>query len=162
MVTELDLASMALALAGAKTECTDCDGTGRHQWQGAHDIEVEDCGACNHTGEVYVLDKSVRVECDIQPFRTNYLNERHVSKGKDCKRCDGRRWNPLDPRYLGDWMVALAKVFPSIQSGVYARTHRWYGITFDKDKYGDTEADTPELALMQAAMRAVGLSTEEE
>ena len=72
-----------------------------------------------------------------------------------CIACKGRGWNPLDPEKTGRWMVALAKAgFNLPMHPPYEWEPKWMCAI--------ERADTPELALKQAAMKALGLDTEEE
>ena len=170
MTPEPDLTALALALASAKKPCP-CIGNPPcagcltepvgHQaaYNGPNmDVLLYACGPCGGTGEVYVLGSEVRVECVGGPFFrvtviTAELIERHKRRGKDCSRCQGRGWTPLDPKLLGDWMVALAKV---MKDGIVLEEKEkgeWWCIWDDDDSL----FDTPGEAFFDAALVILSL-----
>ena len=119
------LASMALALASAK----------------------------NSDGE-YILGEKTRVDCDQPPF-SNTLIVPHQFKGKDCQKCDGRGWNPLDPMLLGRWMAAIEKGnMIDLDSDP---VNGWRCKIQTRSSESRHTADSPELAFFQSAMKALGL-----
>ncbi len=165
MTTEPDLTALALALASAKKPCHICLGTGVLKFS-YPDPEVRDysCIICKETpGEVYVLGPEVRVECPAclgygkvnSNWPSNVCSE--STRHWPCTTCDTRGWNPLDPRYGWDWMMALAEYMVSVSNVInYKRTY-WEGAIGEPQP---TDSDTPWDAFFQAAMKALSLPTE--
>ena len=157
--TDLDLASMAIALAEAKKPCPE---------QPPIIIGQEfDCDTCKDTpGEVYVLDSSVREWCPlayVEDYREAPHPVEHAPEAGDpCRICKNTGYQPLDPEKLGRWMVALA------EAGYISNisTQRIdYHVLIQRRKgpgFWEAAAETPPSALIQAAMKALGLGAEEE
>ncbi len=169
MTAEPDLTAMSLALASAKKACERCSGTGwdkvkTDHWVACYDCKIPDAIATKGTGEVYVLGPEVRVECEVNHVS---IKRKELSPGNsvdiitnpNCIEAGCRGWNPLDPRYLGDWMVALAEAGIRItvqhtwtikQPGTLLE---WAATTVGYQEFGST----PELTFFQAAMKALSL-----
>ena len=153
--TSLDLGAMALALSSAKKPCPNAD----------PDYPMDDHGECEcRGGEVYVLDDSVRVEC----LHPREYEEQNSGVAYTHYPCNSRGWVPLDPEKLGRWMVALAKAHYYIEIRLWSRDGASWRVMVSGDsqetekRYCELDTDTPELALMQAAMKALGLGAEKE
>lgn len=106
----------------------------------------------------YILPSEVRVEQGCIYGAGEYFHPH-----EPLEHCDGRGWIPLDWWYLGEWMVALANVLPSLKatftSGAGVDCYLTWDITTDDDNPKETQADalaeTPEESFFQAALRAV-------
>lgn len=155
--TEPDLNALALELASAKTWCGTCDGGGKikvPQYEG----QKETCPTCNGTGEVYILDDEVRVKC--QQLHTIVTNS--VARVATCEEAKCRGWNPLDLRLGWDWMVAVEKAGYQIFSSFHTYSPKWEFEIGQPPEWIKVRADTPGEAFFAAAVKALGLNTEEE
>ena len=160
MTTKPDVTAMALALASAKKPCPQPCVKGITAFipgQGSEGFTK--CGTCEGTGEVYMLPNEVRVECTGTWIYQ--LMGRHYGHNDRC--CDGRHWNPLDPRYGWEWMeqqaVAGFEITLKPPTGDYASSVlTWEAL--QKGKYIGESGQTPDLAWFQAAMKALGLDTD--
>ncbi len=139
------LASMALALASAKKPCPCIGMTSEnkgHYWcpscamnhycyanydpNSTEYYHTTNCEDCKGTGEVYVLPKETRVECDGVismpgeriwrtscparfPEKFTSFTSDELKRVRAQDRCEGRGWLVLDPMLLGRWQVALAE-----------------------------------------------------
>lgn len=149
MTTDSDLTAITLALASAKTSCTNCSGVGHYK---EAEDDFYDCSICESTGEVYVLGNEVRVEQGCIYGAGNHPHEPR-------EHCDGRGWNPLDYRFGWDWMAALAKTGPWY--AIFERFHDHWRVKIDTELGGDVPETVPALilpeAFFQAAMKALEL-----
>ena len=177
--TTTDTQAMALALASATQMCPRTD---RHEHvdvgftPGVKSPWVTGKGQ-ECVCEVYVLGPEVRVKCEFcggRGFNNHPLPNVWARKDIACQECSGenldytrgRGWNPLDPRYGWDWMVALGQAeifitvrpFPTMwvwdskceaQASIGVKIHFAY-------------ANSPELAFFQATVKALNLPTETE
>ena len=152
--TAVDIKALALRLAGATKMCPRTD---RHTHEDIGFTPGVRSSFTNTKGgacicEVYVLPNEVRVECE-----NSNLTFPHPSL---CQLCQGRSWAPLDPRFLGEWMVALEPI-AWVRLNVGLRGGWQFLIELKRRRTigaGETTLNgTPEEAFLQAAVRALGL-----
>ncbi len=145
--TTLDIQELALKLAGATKPCPACN-------EGEVWVPVP-CYVCategnEGTGEVYVLGPEVRVGCVCLSYPSRHK----------VYECLGRGWNPLGPRLLGEWMVALAKAGHHIEVQAdkdHGSVARIVGVVGTLPHF---YADTPEPAFLKAATHAITVEGE--
>ena len=192
MTTTTDTQTMVLALASATKRCP-CLVAGEPvcfacaPTPDAHTVIHGPLCQCKGEDEVFVLGPEVRVECGeckLQPgiyyTGSSYVNclycggdslHRKIDWGNAAQSFTslnesgtGRGWNPLDPRYLGDWMIALATVGFKVRSWCVGTEKQWeFGMrTINKEQWFWESATMPGPALFQVAMKALNLPTETE
>lgn len=115
----------------------------------------------------YILGDEVRIECVGGPFiRLTIIDdapiERYKQKGKDCGRCKGRGWYPLNWHYLSEWMEAAETVFPKVSVFKNLYTGKWHGHVNQLKGYECSKGKTPSEAFFLALSNAVRILSEEK
>lgn len=174
MTTEAtEMLELALQLAMATTWCRTCDGGGKIKVPQYGEGQKDPCPDCKEApGKAYLLDASVRVKCI--PYIEKHFHDRGVlvewSLGDKQEPCRG--WTLLDPRFGWEWMQALAKAgfrAWACSTNLVEKMVPTFGGAFhallrpiEGPGFFSSEADTPGLAFLQAASKAIKLDTPTE